>query len=192
MKKRCIPLGVAVLLALVVTGCESDGGIAARTQEKSAAYAKLKLSEKRFIEKGVIAVGFTPDMVYMAMGHPTKIESKDYPEGRRELWTYNHYYPNYDAGQGFRYAPFTAEMHYQPDTTMASGSGGTYDDHPGAGGNNPRIPLGMDQGHLGTSIDSGGPPQGGSAEPADLQSFTFLVLFKEGKVARMGVDPNVN
>ena len=89
----------------MVTGCETDGGIAARTREKSAAYATLKISEKRFIDKGIIAIGFTPDMVYMAMGRPSKVESKAYPEGDRELWTYSRYYPNYEAGQGFKSYP---------------------------------------------------------------------------------------
>lgn len=195
MKKRVIPLAAAALAAVFFAGCETDGGIEARTREKSAVYATLKLSEKRFIGKGIIAIGFTPDMVYMAMGHPSKVESKEYPEGRRELWTYNHYYPNYDAGQGFAVAPYNTEMHYQRDITVASGSGGYYDDHPGATGvSTPRMPIGFDPSNRGTgpSIDKGSPPQGGSMEPANLQSYTFLVLFKEGKVARLGVEPNSN
>ena len=36
MKTHLIPAGAAIVLALLVTGCESDGGVAARTQEKSA------------------------------------------------------------------------------------------------------------------------------------------------------------
>ena len=192
MKKRSLPLGAAALFAVFVTGCETDGGIAARTQEKSAVYATLKLSEKRFIEKGVIAIGFTPDMVYMAMGHPSKVESQEFPEGKRELWTYSHYYPNYDAGQGFRTAPYTTESHYQRDTTVAA-NGRSYGDPTAANGMH-REPIGMDIGNRGTgpSIDGGSPPQGGSMEPADLQSYTFMVLFKDGKVARFGADPNIN
>ena len=46
---------------------------------------------------------------------------------------------------------------------------------------------------VGPDMFKAGGPQGvSSAEPADLQSYTFLILFKEGKVARFGIDPNVN
>ena len=191
MNKRFLSLVAVLLPAFFLAGCETDGGITARTQEKSEVYAKLKLSEKRFIAKGVIALGFTSDMVYMAMGHPTQVEYKDYPEGRRELWTYSHYYPNYDAAQGFRYVPYTAESHYAMIVAM-TGPGEFADHHPDAPNRGPTVPNGMDRGNLGLPISGGSPPQGGSTEPADLQSFTVTVLFKEGKVARFGADPNVN
>ena len=162
----------------------SHGGIAARTREKSAVYATLKLSEKRFIEKGVIAIGFTPDMVYMAMGNPSKVESKVFPEGKRELWTYSNYYPNYDAGQGFKTVPYSTEGHYQRSMTQPTVN-------PVNGKINylgAQAPIGDTSGQ---SLAVTGGPQGvSSAEPADLQSYTFQILFKDGKVARFGADPN--
>jgi hypothetical protein len=185
MKKHIIPLGGVLLLALFVTGCESDGGIAARTQEKSAVYATLKVSDKRFIEKGVIAMGFTPDMVYMAMGHPTKVESKDFSGGRAELWTYDRYYPNYDAGHGFKFANYTTESAYQPQPPQ-------FQTRPGEDPNNPfapKIPLGMGNNIL--PFHNGG-PQGSSMEPADLVSYKFVILFMNGKVDRFGATPNPN
>jgi len=186
MNQHFLPTaGAAVLLALLITGCESDGGIAARTQEKSAVYATLKVSEKRFIEKGVIAMGFTPDMVYMAMGHPTKVESKELPQGHAELWTYDRYYPNYDAGHGFKYADFTTESAYQPQPPV-------FQDKPNYDPSNPsrqQVPLGMENNIL--PFHNGG-PQGSSMEPADLQSFKFVILFVNGKVDRFGATPNPN
>ena len=185
MNKPLISLGAAVLLALFVAGCESDGGIAARTQEKSAVYATLKISEKRFIEKGVIDTGFTADMVYMATGHPTKVESKELPQGHVELWTYDRYYPNYDAGHGFKYADFTTESAYQPQPPQ-------FQDMPNYNPSDParkQVPIGMEGNVL--PFHNGG-PQGSSMEPADLQSFKFVILFENGKVARFGATPNVN
>ena len=67
MKPNVIPTAAVVLLVLIVAGCETDGGIAARSKEKSATYATLKQWEKNYIAKGIPAVGFTPDMVYMAI-----------------------------------------------------------------------------------------------------------------------------
>lgn len=179
MKKQLILAGAASLLALFVAGCETDGGIAARMQEKSTAYATRKPWEKSYVDKGVIAAGFTPDMVYMAMGHPTKMEAQDTSGDRAELWTYGRFYPNVDATRGFNFASYSRESAYQPQmpTTQTS-----------AGGR--QVPLGMS----GTpeSIAKTGGPQGGSMEPGDLRSFTIVVLFKNGTVARTGATESFN
>ena len=177
MKKLPVILGVSLGFALLVTGCETDNA-SARIQEKSAVYATLTVSEKRFIEKGVIAAGFTPDMVYMAMGHPTKVESKADPGiGRVELWTYTHYYPPSDAGH-MEYVPVSGEAVYQPSFLMAMP------------GSPPREePLGTDG--LKPSLFAAGPSQGGTGEPATLQSYTVFILFENGKVAQFGGRPNM-
>jgi hypothetical protein len=114
MKQPFLLRGAALLLCLLAAGCATDGGVTAREKEKADVYATLQPWQKRFIEKGVVASGFTPDMVYMAMGKPSKVETKDFPEGHAELWTYDRYYPYIDAVHGFRFAPFTTESAYQP------------------------------------------------------------------------------
>ena len=190
MHQPLFRFGAAVLLTLLVTGCETDdGGITARTQEKAASYAKLQFWQKNFIAKGVIAESFTPDMVYMAMGHPNKIETKTFPQGSVELWTYSRYYPNVDAVHGFQFADYSAESVYQPQ--MAAMQTPTA---PGNYANNPfgaKVPTGMDRGG-GESIGKTAGPQGGSMEPGALRSYTVIVLFENGAVARIGATQNYN
>ncbi len=165
-------LAAVGLLGLLGGGCESDNGIAARTREKSAAYASLQDWQKTYISRGEIAAGFSPDMVYMVMGSPTRVETKDLPEGRAELWTYRRYYPETRVLRGFHYdtAPFTTESVYQtsPPALVRSSSGRL-------------VPRGMG---LPQSIATTGPPQG-TMEPADLRSYTCWVLYRDGKVARL-------
>ena len=186
MKPHIIPTAAVVLFVLMLAGCETDGGIAARTKEKSATYATLKQWEKNYIAKGIPSVGFTPDMVYMAMGHPTKIEPKDDPEGRKgELWTYSRYYPNLTASE-VQSAKFNPESPYQPLPPTMQTAGGAYPNGP----NVPQIPRGMSQ--IPESIAKTGGPQGGSMEPADLPSYTFYILFLEGKVLKIGAEQNLN
>ena len=188
MNKYFIPIGAVVLLALLVTGCETDdGGITARTQEKTASYAPLKFWEKNFIAKGVIAESFTPDMVYMAMGHPNKIETKTFPQGPIEMWPYSRYHPNVDAVHGFQFAEFSAESVYQPQMAAMQSAPGSYANDPFG----PKIPMGMSQGG-GESIAKTGGPQGGSMEPGALRSYTVIVLYENGKVARIGASQNYN
>ena len=177
----------ALLLGLFVTGCETDGGVSARAQEKSAVYTALKPWQKRLIDKGTIAAGFTPDMVYLALGNADKVETKELPEGTAEMWVYTHYYPNVDAIHGFRHADFTTESAYQPQRALEqTKSGFNPFDY-----KSPKVPLGMDV-HGDEDISKTGGPQGGSMEPANLRSYTIKVLFASGKVVRIGADENMN
>ena len=173
-----------MVLALLVTGCETDGGVDTRAQEKSAAYASLKLWQRKLIEAGAISEGFTPDMVYIAMGRPSKVEVKEYPQGHVELWTYNQYYPHVDAVHGFRHANFTTESAYQPQRALTIKQNNT--DRDGEG-----MPVGQNRG-LEQSLFITGGPQGGTIEPADLRSYTIKVLFVSGKVVQIGADENMN
>jgi hypothetical protein len=84
MKKLAVILGVALGFALLVTGCKTDG-LSARIQEKSAVYGTLKPWQKKYVDTGVVAMGFTPDMVYMAIGNPTKTEPAGAPEDKTEV-----------------------------------------------------------------------------------------------------------
>lgn len=92
MKKLLAPLGAVLVLAFLVSGCETDGR-SSRIKEKSAVYAALAPWQKKAIDEGTILPDFTEDMVYMSVGKPDKVKSKDTPEGRTEMWTYSNYYP---------------------------------------------------------------------------------------------------
>ncbi len=184
MRPRGYFAGVIVAFAVLFTGCEFDNGIAQRKKEKADVYASLQVWQKRFIDKGVIAKGFTADMVYLAMGHPSKVEAKELKDGHAELWSYKNYYPNDMQATmgGYRAAEFTRESPYQPqfkDTQDAPGS----DPHNNF---NQQVPVGMAISHSELpSLSKAGPPQGASMEPADLQSYTYVILFLNGKVVRI-------
>ena len=201
MKKHLIPFGAALTLALFITGCESDGGITARIQEKSSVYATLKQWDKNYIAKGVVSTGFTADMVYMAVGSPTKVEPVKTPDGRNaEVWTYDHYYPTPDASH-MGYATYSPDSNYKPATFESSNSpfAPVFDrngDPSSAtfvtgGIRANQIPTGASGGGAGPeSIATTGGPQGGSMEPGDLQAFTLMILFQDGKVVRLALKTN--
>lgn len=99
--KTAIFGGAALACAVFVAGCNSNpkSGIALRIQEKSAVFAQLTPEQKKNIEGGAIEVGFTTDMVYMALGKPYKEREKSAPEGKVVMWTYHNYYPAVAASQ---------------------------------------------------------------------------------------------
>ncbi|MBV5332683.1 hypothetical protein JZU54_03780 [bacterium] len=91
--KSLYAYGAALVLAVLISGCDASSGKTARIQEKSAVFAQLTPEQKKSIESGSIEVGYTADMVYMALGKPSKVKSKESPEGKTEMWTYNNFAP---------------------------------------------------------------------------------------------------
>jgi len=175
--RPCLRLNAAVLLAAVAAGCTGDPGIATRTREKSAAYATLTPREKKHIDQGAIALGYTVDMVYMAIGHPSKMRPVEGAAGKGELWTYSNYYPPVDAAHVKR-GPYTTESLYQPSSAVIGSPtviGGQ------------RTPFG---GGRSSSLSASNGPQGGPLDLADLKSYTLLVLFEQGKVTWIGLRPS--
>jgi len=92
MKSNVVALA-AVVSGLMLAGCDASSGVAARIQEKSAVFTQLTPEQKKSIEEGVIEHGYTTDMVYMALGKPSKVREKAAPEGTVLMWTFNNYFP---------------------------------------------------------------------------------------------------
>jgi hypothetical protein len=88
---------LGVVVALLFAGCES---IANRIQEKADVFARLGPNTQEAIKHGQIGPGFSPDMVYMALGKPSRIETS--VDGIRTTWTY--FYFNTPDGRFFNYA----------------------------------------------------------------------------------------
>jgi len=86
--------GLLLLLILSHAGCDPASGIATRITERSAVFTQLTSEQKTKIEQGVVEIGFTADMVYMAMGRPQNITEKDLPLGHVSMWTYQNFLPN--------------------------------------------------------------------------------------------------
>ena len=83
---------LASVAALLLSGCESTG-VSSRIQEKSTSFATLTPEQQKLIRTGEIEIGFTSDMVYMALGKASKTEIKETPDGPVTMLTFNKYYP---------------------------------------------------------------------------------------------------
>lgn len=178
MKKTSVLLSIAAGLVLLAAGCETTGGIPGRKKEKAAVYGAMQQWEKRYVDRGLVAVGFTPDMVYMAVGRPSKVEPQ---ENKAELWSYKRFFPTPDAN----YPPF-GTTDPAPMSAPAMKMAATQENVANAKG--PRAVAGSPAINRPDGFSTGG-PQGAAMEPADMQAYTLYLLFEDGKVTKLGINP---
>ncbi|MDB6128016.1 MAG: hypothetical protein JWM35_1912 [Verrucomicrobia bacterium] len=100
MKTRpCFRLLLALGIVGAGAGCAS--GINGRIQEKSEVFSRLPPEAQKNLRDGTIEPGYTADMVYMALGKPSKVKVKDTAQGKVGLWKYEHFFPEgYEAAPG--------------------------------------------------------------------------------------------
>ena len=100
MKTLAIILGV---LGLVLGGCST---VKSRIQEKSAVFASLDPQTQSRIRQGLIDVGYTFDMVYMALGKPDEVRDRQTTDGKNTTWIYNTYWQEYEGSRVVGYRRF--------------------------------------------------------------------------------------
>jgi hypothetical protein len=117
MRPKKIVFFAALLLALA--GCNT---IDHRINEKQAVFDRLDPQTQFRIRQGMIAVGYTEDMVYMALGRPDAVRQRTTAKGDETTWIYNTYDEEYEgvAPAGYRrivfFDPGSREYHvvYEP------------------------------------------------------------------------------
>ena len=168
--KSIVSIGTALSLVVLLAGCDATSGTAARIQEKSAVFAPLTPEQKKNIEEGAIEHGYTTDMVYMALGKPSKTRERAAPEGKVTMWTYTNYYPTVTASAVTLNNPSRRRLNYQTGSLFAN--------------NNPNV------GPQPASISGTKPtgPEAGIDNLPDVPSETLYVLFLDGKVFQIKLE----
>ena len=91
----CIALLAAAALAL--TACST---IDSRVRRQQALFDSYPPDVQHSIRNGRIEVGYTPEMVAMALGEPDrKVETRT-EDGVAEVWTYRKNVPGFSVGMG--------------------------------------------------------------------------------------------
>jgi len=95
-------------LLLLAAGCES---VESRIKEKPAVFASVDKATQDKIKQGIIDLGYTEDMVYLALGKPDQTSEKVTAAAHNLVWSYNTYYTRYDGTQMVGYS---REVYYDP------------------------------------------------------------------------------
>jgi len=107
MKIRYATLSLIGTLAFF-TGCETVND---RIKEKPAAFAQADAAAQDKIKQGIIDIGFSEDLVYVALGKPDQKRESISPTGKTVTWIYNTYYQRYD---GTRFAGYSRRVYFDP------------------------------------------------------------------------------
>ncbi len=111
MKTRFLTLLLLVSLA-VLTGCQT---VDSRIKEKPDVFARLDPATKDKIKQGIIELGYTEDMVYLALGAPDQKRESVSAAGKSVTWIYNTYYTRYDGGYyGSYYGGYHRSVYFDP------------------------------------------------------------------------------
>ncbi len=81
--KASLLLGAALAAGALLTGCDT---IAQRIEEKAEIFNQLGPEVQENIQRGQVKVGYTLEMVYMALGRPNSITSS--ADGKYVVWSY--------------------------------------------------------------------------------------------------------
>ncbi len=111
-----------LLISLLLLGLAGCSTFEKRSEEKAAVFSALDPNAQEKLRQGMVEIGYTPDMVYIALGAPDSKSERTTAEGRDMIWIYSAYYSEYrgTSNVGYRrmveYNPVTKSyiVFYEP------------------------------------------------------------------------------
>lgn len=91
-----------------LTGCQS---VDDRIRQKPEVFAQVDKATQDKIRQGIIDIGYTEDMVYLALGAPDQKRESVTATGRSVTWVYNTYYTRYD---GTEFVGYNRRVYFDP------------------------------------------------------------------------------
>lgn len=108
MKFPTTLVSLALTALLTLTACQS---VESRIKEKPELFAGLDIATQDKIKQGIIDLGYTQDMVYLALGAPDQKKESVSATGQTMTWIYNSYYERYE---GTHHAGYHRQVYFDP------------------------------------------------------------------------------
>lgn len=102
---RTVP-SCLLALALVLGGCASTPE--RRIQKNPELFEGLPAEVQEQVREGRVGIGFTPEMVYLALGEPTSRVTRRTASEEREIWYYEGRYVTTDTIRLHDYGRFSS------------------------------------------------------------------------------------
>jgi hypothetical protein len=100
MKARILAAVAAVAALGFLAGCNSFN---ARARRMSAVYDQLPPGEQQRLQRGAIAIGDSPEMVWIALGNPDERRDLTSADGTHTTWVYRTYWQQYEGSAWLGY-----------------------------------------------------------------------------------------
>jgi len=105
---KVVSIFLCIALGAILVGCST---VDTRIQEKSAVFNSLDPQIQDRLKQGLIDVGYTSDMVYIALGKPNEVHNKTTDKGTETTWVYKNYWEEY---QGSAVTGYHRWVYYDP------------------------------------------------------------------------------
>jgi len=86
----------AVAVGVLLAGCATPGY---RIRKNPELFASFPPEVQETVRKGSIKLGYTGDMVFIALGEPSRIFQRETEHGKAEIWSYT------DIGYRYEHQP---------------------------------------------------------------------------------------
>ena len=108
MKPRLLTLLLAGLALVFTAGCQT---VDDRIKKNPELFAKLDVETQEKIKQGIIDIGYSFDLVYLALGEPDEKRETVTATGKTEAWIYSTYFQRYD---GTAFLGYERNVYYDP------------------------------------------------------------------------------
>jgi len=85
---KLFPILISCAALAFAAGCSSPQ---ARIDKDPEVFGRLSSNDQQLIREGKVAVGFTPEMVKLALGDPDRVYTRTDTNGASEAWAYTTY-----------------------------------------------------------------------------------------------------
>ena len=102
MKAKIHTLAV-MLVATILAGCSTTP--TQRIKQNPELFNSIPSAEQELIKQGHIALGFTPNMVKLALGEPDAVSTRIDRTGTLQIWRYRNYDSGYYGSYGYYGGP---------------------------------------------------------------------------------------
>jgi hypothetical protein len=96
---RHLPLALVLILTAFLSACASTPS--SRVADHRAEFDGYPPDVRVKILEGNVDLGFTPRMVRLALGEPTRVFNRQSEAGTSEIWSYHSNSPRFSFGVGF-------------------------------------------------------------------------------------------